>query len=67
MAGAQATAARVARALTCGAPLLVREVWACLGVTCGPETAEVAEALRALERDGQARCNLETMRWEMTR
>jgi len=55
--------ARVALVLD-GGPLLVREAWACLGVTEGPATAEVAEALLEMERDGAVRWDEETTRWE---
>lgn len=60
------TEGSVLRALDCGVPLLVREVWACVGAD-GPENAAaVADALLRLEAAGRARCDLETMRWEAT-
>lgn len=56
----------VLRALDCGCPLLVREVWACLGADGPEDAAAVADALLRLEAAGRARCDLETMRWEAT-
>lgn len=56
----------VRRALDCGAPLLVREVWQCLGADGREAAAAVADALLRLEAAGRARCDLETMRWEAT-
>lgn len=56
----------VLRALDCGVPLLVREVWACVGADRPGDATAVADALLRLEAAGRARCDLETMRWEAT-
>ena len=56
----------VLRALDCGVPLLVREVWRCVGADRPGDAVAVADALLRLEAAGRARCDLETMRWEAT-